>query len=378
MRIVIGADTYPPDVNGAANFAHRLAHGLAGRGHDVHVICPSAGGRTTTSSAEGVTEHRLRSHRTRLHPTFRACLPWQTTGPVATLLEEIAPDIVHVQSHFPVCRALANRSRAQGVPLLATNHFMPENLLGYARVPRRLATVVSRAAWRDLVRVYRNAQVITAPTPRAVQLLQDSGLPVPAMAVSCGIDLGRFGRSAPHMPTDDIRRVLFVGRLDEEKRVQELLQAMALIPRTVPTLAEIVGDGSCRRVLEDLTDHLGIRDRVVFHGLVSEEDLLAAYARADLFCMPGIAELQSLATMEAMAAGKPVVAADAMALPHLVKSNTTGRLYPPGDVHSLAKHLLADPPFRENQERLVRRRPGRPGGGCGASGHRDRLRSGRA
>ncbi|MBT2506539.1 glycosyltransferase [Streptomyces sp. ISL-98] len=131
-------------------------------------------------------------------------------------------------------------------------------------------------------------------------------------------------------PPDDIRRVLFVGRLDEEKRVQDLLQAVALIPRAVPALAEIVGEGSCRRALEDLTDHLGIRDRVVFHGLVSEEDLLDAYARADLFCMPGIAELQSLATMEAMAAGNPVVAADAMALPHLVKPNNTGRLYPLG------------------------------------------------
>lgn len=212
LRIVIGADTYPPDVNGAANFAHRLAHGLARRGHEVHVICPSTGPRTVTSSVDGVTEHRLRSHRIRLHPTFRLCLPWQTTGPVTGLLEEIGPDVVHVQSHFPVCRALVGAALTRGTRVVATNHFMPENLLGYARVPDRLAAAVSRLAWRDLVRVYRQAQVVTAPTPRAVQLLHDNGLPVLAHPVSCGIDLRRFGKLGFRAPGDDLRRVLFVGQ----------------------------------------------------------------------------------------------------------------------------------------------------------------------
>ena len=44
LRILIGAETYPPDVNGAARFAERLAIGLAGRGHDVHVVAPSPDG----------------------------------------------------------------------------------------------------------------------------------------------------------------------------------------------------------------------------------------------------------------------------------------------------------------------------------------------
>jgi phosphatidylinositol alpha 1,6-mannosyltransferase len=65
--------------------------------------------------------------------------------------------------------------------------------------------------------------------------------------------------------------------------------------------------------------------------------------------MPGAAELQSLATMEAMAAGRPVVAADAMALPHLVRHGHNGWLYPPGDISALAARLaslLADPARR--------------------------------
>ena len=115
--------------------------------------------------------------------------------------------------------------------------------------------------------------------------------------------------------------MLFVGRLDAEKHVHELLRAMALLPKSIH--AEIVGDGSCRADLETLAGQLGITDRVRFLGFVSDEELRAAYQRCSVFCMPGIAELQSLATMEAMAAGKPVVAANAVALPHLVVPVTT-------------------------------------------------------
>lgn len=80
-------------------------------------------------------------------------------------------------------------------------------------------------------------------------------------------------------------------------------------------------------------------DRVRFHGFVPEDDLVAAYARASVFCMPGIAELQSLVTLEAMAAGNPVIAADAMALPHLVRPGRNGWLFQPGNVGELATHL---------------------------------------
>jgi phosphatidylinositol alpha 1,6-mannosyltransferase len=65
------------------------------------------------------------------------------------------------------------------------------------------------------------------------------------------------------------------------------------------------------------------------------------YAEADVFCMPGVAELQSLATLEAMASGKPIVAADAMALPHLVRPDINDYLHQPGDVDQLAYHLSA-------------------------------------
>ncbi|MET8764770.1 glycosyltransferase [Lentzea sp. NPDC004782] len=340
LRVVIAADTFPPDVNGAARFAQRLAVGLASRGHDVHVIAPDS---PRATEIDGVTVHRLRSHRLPFYPDFRFCLPWQASKEADELVKSLQPDVVHVQAHFVVGRFVLNSAVAQGIPTLATNHFMPENLFSHAHVPPFLQGMARKFAYRDLARVFGRADVVTAPTPRAVQLLHDSGFPERAVPVSCGIDIARYQRSVVH---NDRPTALFVGRLDEEKRVDEFLRALARVPGA---FGEIVGDGTCRAEWELLARALEITDRVKFHGFVSEDDLLDAYARADLFVMPGVAELQSLATMEAMAAGKPVIAANAMALPHLVHSGRNGWLFEPGDVNALAQRLhtlVHDAPMR--------------------------------
>ncbi|MCP2247414.1 glycosyltransferase [Lentzea aerocolonigenes] len=340
LRIVIAADTFPPDVNGAARFAQRLAVGLAENGHDVHVVAPDS---PKATEIPGVTVHRLRSHRLPFYPDFRFCLPWQAAKEADELIKSLKPDVVHVQAHFVVGRFVLNSAVAQGIPTLATNHFMPENLFSHAHVPAFLQGLSRKWAYRDLARVFGRADIVTAPTPRAVQLLHESGFPERAVPVSCGIDISRYQRSVTH---NDRPTALFVGRLDEEKRVDEFLRALARVPGA---FGEIVGDGTCRAEWELLARDLEITDRVKFHGFVSEDDLLDAYARCDLFVMPGVAELQSLATMEAMAAGKPVIAANAMALPHLVHPGRNGWLFEPGDVNQLAQRLhtlVHDAPMR--------------------------------
>ncbi|WP_206784823.1 glycosyltransferase [Amycolatopsis sp. MtRt-6] len=345
LRIAITADTYPPDVNGAANFAYRLASGLATRGHDVHVLCPSPSGETFTETTAGVTVHRIGSRRTPFHPTFRICPPWRTAQAVPALLAAIDPDVVHTQAHFLVGRRAVRAAVATGVPVVATNHFMPENLLGYGPLPRWTHRPLTRLAWRDLVRVFDRATVCTTPTPRAARLLERNGLNRPVLAISCGVDRAHY--AGPPAEPAGAPSVLFVGRLDAEKNVHELLEAAVSLPPE--THVELVGDGSERGRLEALATRLGIADRVTFHGFVPDAELVRAYRRCAVFCMPGTAELQSLVTMEAMAAGKPVVAADAMALPHLVRPGHNGWLYPPGDVGELARRLtavLADEPAR--------------------------------
>ncbi|MBO3732968.1 glycosyltransferase [Glycomyces niveus] len=341
LRIALTADTYWPDVNGAANFAHRLATGLAARGHDVHVVCPSTSGKSRTVTVGGVTMHRIGALRTPFHPDFRYCPPWRAATAVRALLQRIDPDVVHTQAHFIVGRAAVRAATAAGIPVVATNHFMPENLLGFGPLPRWTHRHLADLAWRDLARVYGAATVCTTPTPRAAELLERNGLDRPVMAISCGIDRARY--AGPQANPDGRPTLLFVGRLEAEKNVHELLEAAALLPPDVRV--EIVGDGSVRPRLEALAARLGLAERATFHGFLTDDEVVEAYRRADVFVMPGTAELQSIATMEAMAAGLPVVAADAMALPHLVRPARNGWLYRPGDIAELAHRLrsmLAD------------------------------------
>lgn len=357
-RILISSDTYPPDVNGAAIFTHRLATGLAERGNEVHVICQSEAGPARADVVDGVIVHRLRSAPLLVHPTMRVTVPTR----LDRLVEAIDPDVLHTQGHFVVGRAAIAAARRRGVPVVATNHFMPDNLFQFGHIPERLRAKAGRIAWRDFSRIFNRADHITTPTPLAAKLLADQGFERDVESVSCGIDLARF---YPHTePKQWARRmfdlpdrhtVLFVGRLDEEKRLDELVRALPFILNETDAQVALVGQGNQRGVLEALAKKIGVGDRVFFLGYVPDERMPQAFAAADAFAMPGVAELQSIATLEAMASGLPVVAADAMALPHLVDDN--GYLFQPGDVIGMAKHLtalLTDAELRERMGRASR------------------------
>ncbi|MGI3786177.1 MAG: glycosyltransferase [Janthinobacterium lividum] len=357
MRIVLGADQYPEYINGAATFTARLAEGLAAAGHFVDLLWPSADGLHDLYSEHGVRVHRLSSVALPGRPRMQVCLPRTTGRHVENVLQIVQPDVVHVQSHLGLGRALVRAARQDDVPVLATNHFMPENLLHHVPVVRRFPQTANRLAWRDLERVYADADLVSVPTRRAADLLSAATTLPPAEVVSCGIDLDRFSAVPREVAGTAGPSLLFVGRLEQEKHVDELLGAFALLPAALGARLEIVGMGSLRPSLEALAHVLGIDASVDFLGAVDDAALLAAYGRADVFVMPGTAELQSIATLEAMATGLPVVAADAMALPHLVRPDVNGRLYAPDDVHALTgelARLLGDPLLRARLGRASR------------------------
>jgi glycosyltransferase involved in cell wall biosynthesis/gas vesicle protein len=342
LRIVIGCDTFPPDINGAARFAERLAGGLARRGHDVHIIAPgfddSWGTFTEVHDGASMTVHRVRSYKLPQHETLRFVWPFTLKHRTDKLLKQIQPDVVHIQSHLIMGRYLVRSARQLGIRLIATNHIMPENLIKYSVIiPKFFEKTAMRMAWGDAGRVLRKVDAVTTPTRRAAELLGAATGIENIHAISCGIDASRFANSSP--TSNKSPRILFLGRLDYEKHIHNLLKAVAKLPKELNTIVELVGKGGEQGHLEQLASELGIRDQVIFFGHISEEELPKAYERCTVFAMPSIAELQSIATMEAMASGRPVVAADAMALPHLVHDGDNGYLFPPDDIDVFADRL---------------------------------------
>ncbi|XUK62819.1 D-inositol 3-phosphate glycosyltransferase [Plantibacter sp. RU18] len=340
MTIVIGCDTFSPDVNGAARFAERLAAGLVRRGHDVHIVAP-AGSRkfgtwTETHEGQQMTAHRLFSLRWYPHDWLRFAMPWSMRRNARKILDSVKPDVVHLQSHIVVGRGLSIEAEQRGIRMVATNHIMPDNILDFTVIPERTQEWLVRTQWAAARRVFDRAFAVTTPTRKAADFLEQySGL-TGVHAISCGVEAGQY---TPSFEPRKRNTILFVGRITSEKQIDVLLRALATLPKELDAYVDVIGGGDQSKNLEQLTEQLGLQDRVRFLGKVSDADLKHAYTNASVFAMPSIAELQSIATMEAMASGLPVVAADAMALPHLVHDQVNGYLFEPGNVEALAERL---------------------------------------
>jgi glycosyltransferase involved in cell wall biosynthesis len=340
LRILIGADTFPPDVNGAANFGSRLAAGLTERGHTVHVEAPALNGKIGAflekhDGAEFVV-HRVYSWRWYPHDWLRFVLPWRSQAHAARILDEVKPDVVHIQSHIVVGRGLARQAAKRGIRVVATNHFMPENIIEHTRLPHFAREWAIRTAWNDASKTFAFCESVTSPSRKAADFLEKETNLDYVHAISCGIDAALY---TPSFEPRTENRVIFVGRVSGEKHLEVLMKAIAQIDPSLDVQLEIVGGGDQMNQLKQLTRELGIDKRVTFTGYVTDEQLRAALTRSTVFAMPSIAELQSIATMEAMASGLPIVAANAMALPHLVHEGENGYLFEPGNAKDLADKL---------------------------------------
>lgn len=339
--MLIGADTFAPHVNGAARFAERLAAGLVARGHTVHVLAPSATHWTRGTGVEIIedqpmTMHRLPSWRWFPHDWLTFVLPWMSKHHARRALDSVKPDVVHIQSHIIIGRGLAREARKRGIPIIATNHVMAENILDFTTLPRALNDVFLTLAWADAKRTFGMTRAVTTPTRKAADFLESTIDITGVIPISCGIDRSNY---RPDLTPRDANRILFVGRLTTEKHIDVLLKAVAKLDPALDVHVDLVGEGDQRKNLETMAHALGLGGRVTFHGHAPEAELRTLYSRASLFAIASIAELQSIATMEAMASGLPIVAADAVALPHLVHHGENGYLFEPGNVDELAARL---------------------------------------
>jgi len=352
MRVLIAGTTYYPALNGQSVFTVNLAEGLARAGHEVAVLFP-----------EEHASSRVRN-RVRLEAVAGISL-WfihkETFLPVAfgkvrRVLDEFQPDVVHIQDHYPLSAATVRQAKRSGIRVLGTNHFVPANLVHYIPGAALFKPALERAMWEWMLRLYRQLDLVTAPSRAAVSLVQAQGLRVPALAVSCGTDLSRFHPVASlDRKTERLKyglhpeRTLFisVGRVDREKRLDVLIKAVAQAGGDDLQLA-IAGEGAAAHELQVLVKALDLEERVRFLGRVPNEELPRLLNSADVFAMASEAELLSIASLEAMASGLPLLLANALALPELVTPNGNGYLFTPGDASDAAHcmRLLADHPER--------------------------------
>ncbi len=192
MNILIATDTYYPNVNGASYFTQRLAFYLQQRDHTVLVIAPSRTFAHERYRHDGVDILGIRSIPVLVYKEFRVCPAGLFKPTLRRAFQEFSPDVVHIQSHFFLDKAVLAVAREFGIPTVGTNHFMPENLLHYLHLPGMCEAFLKRVAWGQFRAVFQHVKLVTTPTTTAATLLQDSGLKQPVYPLSCGIDRKRF------------------------------------------------------------------------------------------------------------------------------------------------------------------------------------------
>lgn len=341
LKIVIASDTYPPDFSCSSVFSSNLAHGLSARGHEVHVLAPSQISRPYIASDGLIKEHRLRSHE---YPYFRGFFwstPWEINSTVRRILIRLQPDVVHVQSHISIGRSASRWANELGIPLVATNHFTPENFFDHLTypLPKLITKRLSSIAWRDLGIVLQRADRLAAPSPPAITIMRKHAHLGGGIPISNGVNLQRYQDAVKKAPRNKIPHLLYAGRLDPQKHVDNIIDALALLQPSTQLHFDVVGTGSRQDDLRRKAANLRVSDRITFHGFLPEADLVNIFARSDIFVNASTTEIQSQATLEAMSCGKPVILANAMGLPHLVKPGVNGYLFQPGDVEALSDYL---------------------------------------
>jgi len=235
--------------------------------------------------------------------------------------------------------------------VVALKGIIADELRNERGVVRMLLRIQARWEHRNTERADR---VIVPSRYSAAVAAAVYGVPATRMAVVPEpIDLAEWRRRFAAAGSGERERptVLTVARLYPRKRVDDLLEAAALLRQRIARVQfRIVGEGPEGSRLRALHGRLGLGDTVVFLGHVDRDTLALEYSRARCFCLPTVQESFGLVFAEAMAAGLPVVACRAAAVPEVVRDGETGLLVPPRTPTAIAaalERMLGDDGMRK-------------------------------
>ncbi len=383
MRIAITSDLYYPMTNGVAVFAHNLAKGLAERGHDVLVICPSFSGRRQKVKKGRITTIYVRSVRFPFYPDQINEVPsgkeilglplprlayrhglWVAVEPyheVKKALDRFRPDVIHNQTAEMVAIAGQRYAKKNNVPMVSTGHAYPDNITSQLRLLKPLKKPLDAFLRVYMASFLKHSEYATMPTEMAIEDLvpkRRKKFQVPVEALSNGVDLSKFhpGKATNrayrkfHLPKDR-PIIMYVGRVDPEKSISNVVLAFAGLLESVPeAMLAIVGDGTDRRHLQDLVKSLGIEQSVRFVGRVSLAEATQLYKMATIFATASETETQGIVLIEAAATGLPLVAVDAGAVKELCQHKQNGLLVERGDIDAMTDafvRILRDEELRK-------------------------------
>ncbi len=314
---------------GAEKVVHDLAIGLSAKGHNVHVVTLLDAPGASAALTDALPPHGVDV----THLAMRSKVDLPRLSALAGLLRRFRPHVLHTHLWHAdlAAKAVLPAVWRRRPVLLSTIHIADRRPVHWRFAIDRLTQPwVDQTAFvsRSVMHFYRRRVGLTARkcvvVPNGIDLAAYQTLP------------DRRQSRAPWIPTSAEPVIGTIARLDPQKGLPALLHAFSKLTRRWPRAALLIaGAGPEREALERLAVKLGIADRI--HMLGFQQDVRPVLAALDVFVLPSRWEGFGLATLEAMAAGLPVVVTDVPGSRDLVQHEQTGLVVPRNDSDALAQ-----------------------------------------
>lgn len=323
MHIAHFTNTYKPNINGVVRSVSTFRKSLTQLGHNVFIFSQDTQGYEDT-------EPFVFRYPSLSIPT----VDYSFSIPVSPFIDRLLPslklDVIH--SNHPVLLGYAAADKAEkfDIPLVFTFHTRYEEYSHY--IPFSQAFVKDIIVDSLLRYIERCQHVITPSESIRQMLIKYSGITDHITTIPTGIELRPYQEATGASVRQELQWqneqiLVSIGRLAAEKNLKTLLSACALVMKTNPKTRLIqIGDGPQKEELKKFAKDLGISEQVYFPGLVPFEKIPKYLKAADIFCFASVSETQGLVTMEAMAAGLPVVAVSGTGTTEIVQDGYTGIL----------------------------------------------------
>jgi 1,2-diacylglycerol 3-alpha-glucosyltransferase len=346
MNICIVSDLFDSSYGGVPVVVNRFIDRFIERGHNVTIVTSKCRSRETVEKRENLTVYRFPSFTLpKSEGEYAFSFPsFHSFHRIRQIYETEGIDVLHC--HIPSFLSLACvlEARKKGLPSIATNHLLSET---FSRNLFFDSTKFNKFFYKIVNSFYNLVDLVLCPSIYGLRTLRRYGLKPNALVVSNGIELGKFNPNVNHEQFDrefglkeENKKILYVGRLMEEKGLDVLLNAYNIVETKVPdTNLVIVGKGHLQQNLEDQASKLGLKN-VIFTGFVSDSLLKQAYASSDLFVLPSYAEIQPLVLLEAMSMGLPAIGTSVGGIPEMILDGRNGYVLKPGDHEGLAERII--------------------------------------
>lgn len=359
MKIGIFTNAYKPTISGVVNAVTLLKQGFVELGADPQVFAP----RFPGYKKEEERVHRFPSVNLFPKTNFPLAIPFSPR--LYKFIEQSRFAVLHAHHPYLLGQLAASYARKSRIPLVYTFHTQFEQYTHYIPLlPREMAKKITRDS---VVGYLKNCDLILCPAKSVLSILNGYGVGDKVKIVPNPVDLSVFSgkdgeivRKKFNVAPEE-KLLVFVGRLGQEKNLENLFKVFARIREQVPqSRLMIVGEGPDEENLRLKAKNYFSNGEILFSGRVEFQDIPPYYAASDLYVMTSTTEVKPLALLEAMASRLPVVAFAAHGASDTVTHGKDGFLIEGGEAEFVktAAELLKAPErlkeFGENAREAAR------------------------